>query len=140
MGLARQLERAADRTEFRWAESRLDAPKQCPLLMAHVVPKPLAESVQVLNRQARLKVADSAPNVHVRDEHAYDILIVGPGVAREGRQQEFLLKAEVLAALLTPEVECFLLGGLGIDIGRALQPKTQLKCHVVLARQHGQLV
>jgi hypothetical protein len=90
--------------------------------------------VQVLNRQAFLKVADPAPNVHVSDEYAYNIFIVSPGVAREGRQQHFLLKAEVLAALLAPEVECFLPDGFGIDIGRALQTKTQLKRHVVLAR------
>ena len=92
--------------------------------------------MEVLNRQACLKVADPTPNVHVRDEHAYNVFIVSPDVTREGRQQQFLLKAEVVAALLTPEVECFLPDRLGIDIAGTLQPKTQLKRDVVLAREH----
>jgi len=138
VGLARHLQRHANGTEFLWIQRHLDTPKQRPLLMAHVIPQTLAESVQGrrVDRRTRLKVADPAPNVHVSDEHTHDIRIVSPGVTRKGRQQQLLLKAEVLAALLAPEVERRLPDGLGIDIGRAPQTKSQLERHVVLARQH----
>jgi hypothetical protein len=76
----------------------------------------------------------------VLGEHAHNIRVVSPGVARKGRQQQLLLKAEVHATLLTPELKGRLPDGLGIDIGRTLQAKSQLKRHVVLARQHSQLV
>jgi hypothetical protein len=138
VGLARQLQGGANGTEFLWIQCRLDAPKQRPLLMAHVIPQTLAESVQGRRVDGRtsLEVADPAANVHVLDEHTYDIRVVSPGVTRKCRQQRLLLKAEVLAALLAPEVERRLPDGLGIDIGRALQPKSQLESHVMLARQH----
>jgi hypothetical protein len=138
VGLARHLQGGANGTEFLWVQCRLDAPKQRPLLMAHVIPQTLAESVQGgrVDGRTSLEVADPAPNVHVLDEHTHDIRIVSPGVTHKGRQQQLLLKAEVLAALLAPEVERRLPDGLGINIGRALQTKSQLERHVVLARQY----
>jgi hypothetical protein len=138
VGLTRNLQGGANGTEFLWIQCRLDAPKQRPLLMAHVIPQTLTESVQGRRVDGRtsLEVADPAPNVHVLDEHTHDIRVVSPGVTREGRQQQLLLKAEVLAALVAPEVERRLPDSLGIDIGRALQTKSQLERHVVLSRQH----
>jgi hypothetical protein len=138
VGLARRLQGCANGTEFLWVECRLDAPKQRPLLMAHVIPQTLAESVQGrrVNGRTSLEVADAAPNVHVLDEHTHNIRIVSPGVTRKGRQQQLLLKPEVPAALLAPEVERRLPDDLCLDIRRALQTKCQLKRHVVLARQH----
>jgi hypothetical protein len=138
VGLARHLQGGANDTEFLWVQCRFDAPKQRPLLVAHVIPQTLAESAQGhrVDGRTSLEVADPAPNVHVLDEHTHDIRIVSPGVMRKGGQQQLLLKAEVLATLLTPEVERRPPDGLCVDIGRALQTKSQLERHVMLARQH----
>ena len=123
MGLACRLQGDANGSEFFGVQCCLDAPEQRPLLTAHVIPQTLAESVQggSFNGRTRLEVSDSAPDVHMLNQHTYNIRIVSPGVTRKGRQQQLLLKAEVPATLLVPKVERRPPDGLGIDIGRALQ-------------------
>ena len=125
MGPARRVQGDPNRSKLVGIQRRLDAPEQCPLLVAHVISQLLAESVEGRRVNARigLEIADPPPNVDVLDEHAHNIRIVSTSVTREGGKEYLLLEAEVQAALLSPEVERRLPDGLCIDIGRALQAK-----------------
>ena len=55
--------------------------------------------------RAGLEVGDPAPDLQVVDENADDVGVIGRDVTREGGKEQLLLEAEVLAALLVPEVE-----------------------------------
>ena len=118
-----RVECCAQGGEFLRFERLFDAPKQRSFLVAHVVSQCLAKSVECRNIYAPgLEVGDPASDVHVLDEDAHDIGIVGADVTREGGQEQLLFEAEVLPTLSAPEVECRLSDALRIGPGGALQP------------------
>src|SRR5450759_3082465 len=88
MSLARRLQGGANGTEFLRAQCCLDASKQRPLLVTHVIAQTLAERTQGarVDRPTRLELADPTPNVHWLDEHPHDTSIVSPAVTGKGRQ------------------------------------------------------
>jgi hypothetical protein len=57
--------------------------------VAHVVSQRLAKSVERrdIYAPAGLEVGDPASDVHMLDEDAHDVGIVGAGVTGEGRQE-----------------------------------------------------
>src|ERR1035437_7709100 len=125
---ADRVQCCAKRGELLRFERLFDASKQRSFLVAHVVSQRLAKSVQRrdIYAPAGLEVGDPASDVHMLDEDAHDVGIVGAGVTGEGRQEELLFEAEVLATLPAPEVEGRLCDGLRIGMGGALHSSGQL--------------
>lgn len=136
------MQSGADGTELRRVQRRLDAPEQRPFLITHVIPQQLAKRVERrdVNALPAVQIGDPAPDVYVLDENAHNVRIVGSGVPRKGRQEQFLFEPEVRATLFAPEVERRVPDHLCVDSCCAPKTQGQLECHVVLARQDGQLV
>jgi hypothetical protein len=141
VGLGRRAQSDSEHIELVSAQRRLDPTKQRPLLVADVIPQMLAESVEChsVNRRG-LEITDPPSDVRVLDKHPHHIAVVSPDVTRERGKEQLLLEAKMPATLLPPEIECRLPDGLSVSIGGALQPKGQLKRHMVLTRQHRQRV
>lgn len=140
MGLARRTQSDSERIELVSSQDRLDPTKHRPLLVPDVIPQKPAESIQHqhVNRRG-LEITNPPPDLHMLGKHTHHVSIIRPDVTHEHGKHQLLLETEMPAALRAPEIERLLTNGLRTGIERTLQPKRQLKRHMVLTRQHRQL-
>ena len=135
------VERRAERRELLAVKRRLDAREQRALLVADVIVEQLTERVQVVQACRHSgKVRCAAPQLHVLRQNADDVRVVWSDVASEHREQDLLLRAEMLARLVLEELREPLARSLGVGGCGPAQAKRHLQGGVVLPRQRGQLL
>ena len=101
----RRFERHGKCGEFLGGQGGLDQWEQDALFVADVRVNAVAELVQVVACRRRIagEVGGAAAQVDVIGEDAHDGAVGGRMVARQSRQQEVLLRAEVALSFVGPE-------------------------------------
>ena len=140
MRLARRAQSDSESIELISTQDRLDPAKHRPLLVPDVIPQKLAETIerQRVNRGG-LEITNPPPDIHMLNKHTHHISVIRPDVTHEHGKEQLLLETEMPTTLRTPETQRLLTNGPRIHIEHTLQPKRQLKRHMMLTRQHRQL-
>jgi hypothetical protein len=136
----RSLERRGEGGELIVGHGLLDQREEDAFLVADVLVQPFPELVHVIELRCRIggEVGGSAAEVDVIGEHADDGFVRGRAVAGKSRQQDVLLDAEVLVALLFPEAEEGVARGDGCRAGGAPEALGDDEPVVVVAGELGE--